>query len=577
MQIFNIKTNNMKKIINFVAIATIFVASSCSDYLDSENLYGKSLETYYKTPTDINEAMSGVYNAIYVNGIFSEEQMAANLLDNMMLGGGGADDAAAQRADNFEDPTDDTYRDVWVQSYNGISRANAIIEKTEVADFSTFFTTKAEADKFKKQAIGEALFMRGFFYFRLAKFFGGVPLIIKTDGDRLVARASYTDTFTQIASDLKLAIETIPATSVTSISTSQYGHANKWVAQAYMARVYLFYTGYMTNMEQKATTDLPLIGGGKVSATDITAYLNDCMSNSGHALVADFRNLWPYSYVNKSAGKTVLPWAATNNLAWVGQDGVKPTFGTGNRETMFVQRFSFGDWGWNGGQNYTNRLCLFTGLRDNALVPFSQGWGWCTVNPKIWNTWSDTDPRKVGSILQVGKVEQGTDGYKGDKGFHETGYWNKKYTSLQHGSSSGNKGMFVQMYAWANADMQLMHAQDFIYMRYADVLLMHSEITKTATAMNSVRSRAGLPAVAYSIEAIKEERLHEFAFEGLHWFDLVRWGDVKTAFNDAFPVRNVGVNANYSAKYRAETKGLLSIPETEIRLSNGVYTQNPGW
>lgn len=577
MQIFNIKTNNMKKIINFVAIATIFVASSCSDYLDSENLYGKSLETYYKTPTDINEAMSGVYNAIYVNGIFSEEQMAANLLDNMMLGGGGADDAGAQRADNFEDPTDDTYRDVWVQSYNGISRANAIIEKTEVADFSTFFTTKAEADKFKKQAIGEALFMRGFFYFRLAKFFGGVPLIIKTDGDRLVARASYTDTFTQIASDLKLAIETIPATSVTSISTSQYGHANKWVAQAYMARVYLFYTGYMTNMEQKATTDLPLIGGGKVSATDVTAYLNDCMSNSGHALVADFRNLWPYSYVNKSAGKTVLPWAATNNLAWVGQDGVKPTFGTGNRETMFVQRFSFGDWGWNGGQNYTNRLCLFTGLRDNALVPFSQGWGWCTVNPKIWNTWSDTDPRKVGSILQVGKVEQGTDGYKGDKGFHETGYWNKKYTSLQHGSSSGNKGMFVQMYAWANADMQLMHAQDFIYMRYADVLLMHSEITKTATAMNSVRSRAGLPAVAYSIEAIKEERLHEFAFEGLHWFDLVRWGDVKTAFNDAFPVRNVGVNANYSAKYRAETKGLLSIPETEIRLSNGVYTQNPGW
>jgi hypothetical protein len=41
--------------------------------------------------------------------------------------------------------------------------------------------------------------------------------------------------------------------------------------------------------------------------------------------------------------------------------------------------------------------------------------------------------------------------------------------------------------------------------------------------LTAVRSRAGLPAVGYSLEAIKEERLHEFAFEGIHWFDLVRW------------------------------------------------------
>ena len=57
----------MKKIIYFIATATLFVATSCTDYLDSENLYGKSLETYYKTPTDIEEAMAGVYNAIYTS------------------------------------------------------------------------------------------------------------------------------------------------------------------------------------------------------------------------------------------------------------------------------------------------------------------------------------------------------------------------------------------------------------------------------------------------------------------------------------------------------------------------------
>jgi hypothetical protein len=567
----------MKKLKYIIAITAIFAVTSCEDYLDTENLYGKSLESFYKTPTDINEAMAGVYNAIYTTNVHSEEQIAANLMDNMMLGGGGPDDKSAKWVDNFEDPAEDTYRDTWVQSYNGIARANAIIEKTETADFGKYFKTKEEADQFKKQAIGEALFMRAFFYFRLAKFFGGVPLIVTVDGSRTVARSTYTETFAQIASDLKLAIETMPATPFPSIPTANYGHANKWVAEAYLGRVFLFYTGYMTNMEQKATTDLPLVGGTALSATDVAAYLNDCMSNSGHALVSDFRNLWPYSYVNQSAGATVLPWAATENLSWVGQDGAAPTFGTGNLETMFVQRFSFGDWSWSNGNIYTNRLCLFDGMRDNSLVPFGQGWGWCTINPKLWNNWSDLDPRKVGSIIQVGKAEQGTAGYVADKGDHETGFFNKKYTALQHGSAAGNVGMFIQMYKWSNTDMQLMHAQDFIFMRFADVLLMHSEITKTATGLNAVRARAGLAAVGYSLDAIKDERLHEFAFEGLHWFDMVRWGDVNTAFNDSFPVRNSGTDANYSVKYRTETKGLLPIPETEMRLANGIYTQNPGW
>lgn len=570
----------MKKIKYFIAISTLFVATSCTDYLDTENLYGKSLETYYKTPTDITEAMSGVYNAIYISAPLSEEQIAANLMDNMMLGGGGPDDKAAKWTDSFEDPQEDTYRDMWIESYNGIARANAIIEKTAVADFSKFFATKEEGEAFKQNAIGEATFMRAFFYFRLAKFFGGVPLIVKVSDPKTVGRSTYTEVYAQIATDLKTAIAMLPAKPFPSIPTAEYGHANKWVAEAYLARVYLMYTGYMTNIEKTATTELPTVGGPSLSVANIKTYLDDCIANSGYKLASDFRNLWPYSYVNKSAGTNVLPWAATNNLAWVGQDGSAPTFGTGNYETMFVQRFSFGNWGWSNGPRYTNRLALFNSMRGNSLSPFGEGWGMCTVNPKLFNDWADADPRKLGTILQVGKAEQGTAGYTGDKGDHETGYFNKKYASLQHNvpGTTTVKGMFVQMYGWSDADMQLMHAQDFIYMRFADVLLMHSEISGTATGLNAVRTRAGgLPAVGYSLAALKEERLHEFAFEGLHWFDLVRWGDVETAFTGSFPVRNSGSNGTYTQKYRPEIKGLMPIPETEMRLANGAYTQNPGW
>jgi hypothetical protein len=572
----------MKKLKYFIAISTIFVATSCTDYLDTENIYGKSLETYYKSPTDIKEAMSGVYNAIYTTNPMSEEALAANLMDNMMLGGGGADDKAAKWTDSFDDPTEDTYRDMWVQSYNGIARANAIIENTANTDFSKFFDSPAKAEDFKNQTIGEATFMRAFFYFRLAKFFGGVPLITSGLGDKFVGRSTYTETFAQIATDLKAAIAILPAKPFPSIPTAEYGHANKWVAEAYLARVYLMYTGYMTNIEKTATTDLPTVGGPSLSASDVANYLNDCISNSGHALASDFRNIWPYSYVNKSAKDvTVLPWAETNHLSWIGQDSSAPRFGTGNYETMFVQRFSFGDWNWTNGSIYTNRLALFTSIRGQSLKPFGEGWGWCTVNPKIFTEWSDADPRKLGSVLQVGQADQGTGGYSGGKGDHETGLFNKKYTSLQHKVTdplkSDVKGMFVQMYEWKNTDMQLMHAQDFIFMRFADVLLMHSEITNTANGMNAVRARSGLAPVGYSLDALKTERLHELAFEGLHWFDLVRWGDVETAFNGSFPVKNSGVDALYTLKYRPETKGLVSIPETEVRLSSGVYNQNPGW
>lgn len=569
------------KNIKYIAVVfvMIFTASCGDEFLATDNLYEKSLETYYATPTDMEEAMAGVYNAIYTLNVHSNESMAANLLSDMMLGGGGPDDKSAKWVDNFEDPLEDTYRDMWTQCYSGIARANAIIEKTPEADFSKFFESPELAEEFKSQQIGEALFMRAFFYFRLAKFMGGVPLIITIEDPKDGPRATYTETMAQVATDLKAAIETLPAKTFPEIPTSSYGHANKWVAQAYMARVYLYYTGYMTNMEGQATDALPLADGGSLSASDVAAYLNDCMANSGYELTSDFRNLWPYSYVNQSANDTtVLPWANDNNLAWVGQDGHSPTYGTGNYETMFVQRYSFGDWGWSNGNIYTNRLALFTGVRDNSMVPFGQGWGWGTINPNLWSNWDDNDPRKEGSILQLGDEAQGTGGYEGDKGDHETGFFNKKYIAIQHKEGEGDvKGMFVQLYNWGNADMQLMHAQDFIFMRYADVLLMHSEITETADGMNAVRARAGLDPIAYSLDALKEERLHEFAFEGLRWFDIVRWGDVETAFNYTLDVRNSGIDAKYSVNYRPETKGLMPLPETEIRLSSGVYEQNPGW
>ncbi|MDX9727627.1 MAG: RagB/SusD family nutrient uptake outer membrane protein [Bacteroidales bacterium] len=572
----------MKKITLIIVALTALLVSGCEDFLDTRNLYQKDLTNFYKTPTDITEAMGGVYNALYVGGVFSEEHLSANLMADYMLGGGGPDDITAKNCDNFIDPTEDTYSDLWKQTYNGVYRTNAIIEALTDADYSSYFNTEAEATNFINTAMGEAYFMRGFFMYRAARFFGGMPIIPKTDSPRDVPRSTFTETFSQIAADFIKAAETMPEINPLTTPLSEYGHANVWVAKAYIARAFLFYTGYMTNIEGQAATELPLPEGGSLTKAQVVAHLDDVITKSKYELTPKFANLWPYSYANTSAGTEVLPWAVTENLAWVGQDGPNSTIGTGNKEVMFALRYAFGNWGWSEGQKYNNRIPLFFGIRGNSMIPFAEGWGWGPIHPVFFNAWSNDDPRKLASVLEMGKAEQGTGGYQANKGDHETGLYNKKYSHLQHGGADGTKGMFYYIYNWNNGDpMQLETAQDFFYLRYADVLLMHSELTETATGMNAVRARVGLDPVTYSLDNLKKERLYELAFEGLRWFDLVRWGDVddptKNYFSTPCNVMNSGVAAVYTNSYRPEIKGLVPIPESEIRLSNGVYEQNPGW
>ncbi|MCV9389192.1 RagB/SusD family nutrient uptake outer membrane protein [Reichenbachiella ulvae] len=559
--------------------------TSCNDeFLDTSNKFGSNTDTFYKTKADFDAALGGVYYSLYLEGgnVFGEEHITSMLLSDLMLGGGGPDDQGAKNVDAFTDPNDDTYRDLWRETYNGIFRANNVIEKIVEADLSEDFSSAAEQESYKNQVLGEMYFMRGFLLFRAAKFFGGMPLMVSSTTPIDVPRASFTETFGQIASDFQQGIELLPEIDPAAIPAEDYGHANHWIAQAYLARVYLFYTGYMTNIEEQSTDALTLPDGGTITRQDVIDELTDCVQNSGYALVSDFRNLWPYSYMNQQAGSVVYPWADTENLSWAGQDGFGSTIGTGNSEVMFSLRYSFADWSWVKGQRTTNRACLFFALRGNSgLTPFGEGWGWGPVHTSFFNSWDNADERKLGSVLQVGLAAEGTDGYQGDKGDHETGLFNKKYIHLEYDGGSGMQGLFNHIYSWPNTDMQLRHAQDFYYMRFADVLLMLSELTEDATYMNQVRNRAGLADIAYSPEALKQERMYELAFEGLRWFDLVRWGDVNNAsmnyFDNEIDVRNSGSATTYSVTYRPETKGLVSIPESEIRLSDGLYEQNPGW
>ncbi|MGI9533010.1 RagB/SusD family nutrient uptake outer membrane protein [Lutimonas sp.] len=121
---------------------------------------------------------------------------------------------------------------------------------------------------------------------------------------------------------------------------------------------------------------------------------------------------------------------------------------------------------------------------------------------------------------------------------------------------------------------------DWIVMRYADVLLMHVEAimaggasTADPAALSSfqaVRDRAGLTDAVASVtkEELLNERRVELAFENQRWYDLLRF-DVGYGILEKFAADN---GYGFSA-----TDLLLPFPQREINLGGGMLEQNPGY
>lgn len=591
----------MKKYILYISIALVAFVSSCGeDFLDTKNLSEKSLDNYYRLPQDYEEALAGVYSCLYVT-VHSDPAMAANIMSDYMFAGGGANDFSVLNVDKFEDPDEDTYGSAWEASYQGIFRSSIIIDRIGQAEF--------DDENEKNQVLGEAYFMRAYYYVRLAQFFGGVPIVFPGD-DPNQPRASLDDTWAQIASDLKSAIEILPRTAIGAIPASKDGHANLWAAEAMMARVYLYYTGYKTNTLNEATDVLPLVDGGSITKAQVTEWLVDMIENSGHELNEDPRSNWPYSAysdTNYYAGlngtegwshaESLYPYAENNDLTWAGEFGE-------NKEAVFVVKYTSADWSWDGGDKFSNRL-FFQGIRNKkSSPPFHRGWGWNTVSTKLWDMWPDEDIRKRGSITVIPVWEMGlpvdnqaeletfvVEENNTEYGFNEsvdhgrdvTPFANKKYSNFcVYDLESSLNGFYYNIFGGAEKSFMLWNSQDFIIMRFSDCLLMAAELGAPDAQgyMDQVRLRAGLTSVAPTLENIKLERTYELCFEGIRWFDLARWGETKQAIEAATGVPVItpdGSVSTYEGVYREETKCLLPLPESQINLSEGVLTQNPGW
>ena len=320
-----------------------------------------------------------------------------------------------------------------------------------------------------------------------------------------------------------------------------------------LARVFLYYTGVY------GKTEISLPETGTLTKAEVISYVDDCIANSGHELVGDFRNLWPYSYADNYS------YTTENNLSWVGEEG-------GNKENLFSIRFgSFGG-------SSRNTIVLFFGVRMQNNNPFGYGWGAGPVNPQLWDSWDDADLRKKGSICDVTSEDIGY--ISSSDQYHESYLWQKKYMPININKDGKQQSMFTFLYGTPATNMDC-NAQEIVLMRFADVYLMGAELgsSKAQEYLDIVRARVNLPSVPVTLDNIKKERRLELAFEGVRYYDLMRWGELESAFSKVknIPLENEGKPVEYSAIYRPETKGYLPIPESQVLLSDGVLKQNEGW
>jgi len=545
----------MKKILSLILLACFAV--SCSDFLDTENLTKKDSQSFPKKPSDAEQVLTSVYHELLVRdqplqSIF----MVSEVMSDDRFGAGGSDDRMMQACARYMKNSENMYADAWSQGYRAIYRCNFLLASIEQVAW--------ENDAQKNRVKGEALFMRAYFYFNLARMFGNIPLITEPSPQNN-PQAAPEEVYGQMASDLKEAIALLPSTTYQDMDKLTLGHATKWAAEGLMARVFLFYTGYY----QKPALPLAAKETGEVSKNEVIGWIDDCVLHSGHDLLKDFRNLWPYSFCKDYV------YTKDNSLKWIGEEGA-------NVEAVFSIRHSGNSWE---GRNL-DALCFGLRYQNNYedCFPFGQGWGFGTVNPVTKDNWPDNDLRKKASILNVDDPSEGMAAYtdNGENQVEDTHLFNKKYipVNVKKLDGSGIESMWAQLYD-LNFDFQSCNIQDIMVIRFADILLMGAELggPNAQSYLDRVRNRVGLASVPATLENIKNERHWELAFEGVRYYDLLRWHDedLLTKNRTNITVRSLGVETKISIPFRKETGGFLQIPTSQIDLSGKVLKQNPGW
>lgn len=456
--------------------ATLFV--SCDRLLDVEPYDFLTPDQYYTNKTEMEVALTGLYvvlrdNAIYKNhmlgrlGMDADQGYNRNSLDGNTVG------------DFNVSVADVKVTSFWRVLYNGIEKANVLLSNIDKPQD----LTEAERNNVK----GEALFLRAYFYFLLARNFGDVPLIVSPTRSVSIQehqqeRTPVLEVYNRIIADMEEAEALVQ--DITEIGHS--GRVSKSAVRAVLTRVCLHAAGEPVN--------------DKSRYQDVVKWANILREDDTHRLNPSFQQIFA-NYANDiyDIGESI--WEV--EFAGDGTGVYGPHIGglVGGNNGIFCTDESIG---------YSYSYICATAYTYNVFEEDDLRRDW-TVAPFIYSGNPATE-------VLLGEDQ----------------LMNRYCGKFRRSSELGDKGRTYTR-------------QNFPLIRYADVLLMfaeaENEINNGPTpeaydAINQVRRRgygidldapdapSDLSDLNYEefLSEIQDERTRELAFETLRKGDLVRWG-----------------------------------------------------
>lgn len=534
-----------------LALATLSL-SSCNDWL-TEETPGTTKVSEFFTSLSTAEA---VVNAAYVpmtwefgTTYYPEWYFGDIVSDDALKGGQDINDGADLRElENFKANSDNEillgyYRAQW----QGIQRANLAIDEIPTTRIETEGDEAEKQAKYRDRYLGEAYFLRGFYYFRLARMFGGMPLIdyvIKSSNQWAQTRSTMDETLNFAIKDFKRAENLLWEKD--KYSNEELGRATKGAAQAMLLKANLYRADYLRNAGNE---------------TEAQKYFAEAAKWGEKVIKSRQYSLWP-NYLD--------------NFRLANENG---------RESVFEIQYTEEATSDYGGEGYT-RGTMTTILQRSRSSAFGEaGWGYDRPTQNLYNEYEAGDARRDETILTPTDEQIETPAqeiYCGDR------MLNRKYAMYNDGTNGG-------IYKLAHATRS---PKNNIQIRYADVLLMYAEaccesgdLPSAKSALKEVRDRAGLSQFPYTAviqgqtvtfndnqedlrKAIRHERRVELAMEGHRWFDLTRWGIAKETMDTYMAGETEEAKELYGTFQKGKHE-LFPIPSKEIDLSG--IEQNPNW
>ncbi len=346
------------------------------------------------------------------------------------------------------------------------------------------------ADERRMQMEGEAKFLRALYYYMLVTYYNGVPLILDEPvyAHGSLPRASREEVVRAILDDLNDVIDGALLDWKWE-KTSDLGRATRGAAMALKARLLLFEASKLVNPSSDAAK--------WQAAADAARELIDREAQTGYDLFDNYRNLFLPAYEHNCECVFDIEFSKTKNTA------------VNSFNTYSIQ--------------YRNNAPLLDLV--NAYETTSGG-------PSTMGKYDNLDPRFAATNFYPGSTFLGKANCPASEICQFTGFAHKKLTIYDTQKRDPDDG---------NGDA------NYMFIRYADVLLMYAEAQNELDAspsnavydaVNRVRARVGMPTYAYGSktraemrEIIRHERRIEFAGEGLYYNDIRRWMTAELEMN----------------------------------------------